>query len=110
MSPACSAPSTTPPHAGLLERAKHPGSQEWKRLEPIAARWESSARDAFVAGWLSALDNTTLAPTDQAASHLLLDVLELEKALYELGYELAHRPDWSAIPMHGIARILERRR
>jgi predicted trehalose synthase len=37
----------------------------------------------------------------------LLAVFELEKAVYELRYELNHRPDWVSIPVAGILRMLE---
>ena len=37
----------------------------------------------------------------------LLTVFELEKAVYELQYELHNRPDWVAIPVAGILRMLE---
>jgi maltokinase len=37
----------------------------------------------------------------------LLQVFELEKAVYELRYELNNRPDWVGIPVAGIARLLE---
>jgi predicted trehalose synthase len=37
----------------------------------------------------------------------LLRVFELEKAVYELSYELNNRPDWVGIPVAGIARMLD---
>ncbi len=37
----------------------------------------------------------------------LLQVHLLEKAVYELGYELNNRPDWVAIPLEGISKALE---
>ena len=37
----------------------------------------------------------------------LLRVFELEKAVYELSYELNNRPDWVRIPVAGIARLLD---
>jgi predicted trehalose synthase len=37
----------------------------------------------------------------------LIRIFELEKAVYELGYELEHRPDWVGIPVAGILRLLE---
>jgi len=47
-----------------------------------------------------------LIPSDQNQLHLLLRVQLLEKALYELGYELNNRPEWVGIPLRGILRIL----
>jgi predicted trehalose synthase len=38
----------------------------------------------------------------------MLRFFELEKALYELGYERGHRPHWILIPLHGIRGLLER--
>ena len=43
----------------------------------------------------------------EAATRTLLSVFELEKAVYELRYELNHRPDWVGIPVAGIVRMLE---
>ena len=39
---------------------------------------------------------------------ILLDAYLLEKALYELGYELNNRPDWINIPIEGIREIIEK--
>ena len=41
------------------------------------------------------------------ATEKLLAIFELEKAVYELRYELNNRPEWAAIPVAGIARLLE---
>jgi predicted trehalose synthase len=38
----------------------------------------------------------------------LLDFFELEKALYEIGYERGHRPEWTRIPLKGITQVLAR--
>ena len=49
----------------------------------------------------------SLLPPGQQATDQLLAVFELEKAVYELRYELNNRPDWVAIPVAGILRLLE---
>lgn len=47
-------------------------------------------------------------PKDRKAFEVLLRCFLLEKAVYEVGYELNSRPDWVAIPMRGIERLLKR--
>ncbi|MCW3008375.1 MAG: hypothetical protein JWP17_3001, partial [Solirubrobacterales bacterium] len=49
----------------------------------------------------------SLLPPGQAATGQLLAIFELEKAVYELRYELNNRPDWVRIPVAGILRLLE---
>jgi trehalose synthase-fused probable maltokinase len=68
--------------------------------------WESRARSEFRAGYLETSDPGLL-PVGDAAFERLLTVFELEKAVYELRYELNHRPEWIHIPVAGIARMLE---
>ena len=68
--------------------------------------WEDRARERFLAGYHRAVDNGLLPPGQQATEQLLA-VFELEKAVYELRYELNNRPDWVAIPVAGILRLLE---
>jgi len=67
--------------------------------------WQSRAREEFLEGYRSTVD-PTLVPSG-AAMDKLLRVFELEKAVYELRYELNHRPDWVGIPVAGIVRMLE---
>ena len=55
---------------------------------------------------LDATQGASFSPTDRDELKVLLDAFMLEKAVYELGYELNNRPDWIRIPMHGIEQIL----
>jgi maltokinase len=68
--------------------------------------WESRAREEFLKGYLETVDQSLL-PAGEAAFARLLTVFELEKAVYELRYELNNRPDWIHIPVAGIMRMLE---
>jgi maltokinase len=68
--------------------------------------WEERARMRFLDGYESAVDRGLLPPGQQATDQLL-SVFELEKAVYELRYELNNRPDWVSIPVAGILRLLE---
>ena len=67
--------------------------------------WEARARANFLEGYKETVD-MHLVPSG-ASMDKLLTVFELEKAVYELRYELNHRPDWVKIPVAGIARMLE---
>ena len=64
------------------------------------------AREEFLAGYRERVD-ASLLPPGVAPTEQLLAVFELEKAIYELRYELNNRPDWVAIPVAGIERLLE---
>jgi trehalose synthase-fused probable maltokinase len=67
--------------------------------------WEERARWRFLDSYLAAVDPTLL-PAGDAAIERLLAVFELEKAVYELRYELDNRPDWVGIPVAGIERLM----
>jgi trehalose synthase-fused probable maltokinase len=68
--------------------------------------FEQLAREHFLAEYLDTVDPTLL-PAGEAAIANLLSIYELEKAIYELQYELNNRPDWVPIPVAGIRRLLE---
>ena len=68
--------------------------------------WEEGCRSGFLQGYLGAIDPTLL-PAGEQGIERLLTVFELEKAVYELRYELNNRPEWVGIPVAGIERMLE---
>jgi trehalose synthase-fused probable maltokinase len=68
--------------------------------------FEARAREAFLSNYIDNVDPTLL-PSGDAAISNLLSIYELEKAIYELRYELDNRPDWISIPVAGISRLLE---
>jgi maltokinase len=68
--------------------------------------FEERARHEFLQQYLSYVDPALL-PAGEAAIANILSIFELEKAIYELQYELDNRPDWVPIPVAGIRRLLE---
>jgi trehalose synthase-fused probable maltokinase len=68
--------------------------------------WEERCRSEFLDGYLDTAEPSLL-PAGRDQIERLLTVFELEKAVYELRYELNNRPDWVAIPVAGILRMLE---
>src|SRR3954447_1274322 len=76
------------------------------RGQEAPADWEDRARERFLTGYHAAVDHSLLPPGQQATAQLLA-VFELEKAVYELRYELNNRPDWVAIPVAGLLRLLD---
>jgi maltokinase len=73
---------------------------------PAPEGWEDEARVQFLDGYLETVDSTLLS-SGSLAIERLLTVYELEKAVYELRYELDNRPDWVRIPVAGIQRLIE---
>ena len=76
---------------------------EGARLAPLARVWELEVRSAFLAAYDEGVRAATLfAPGALQAGDGLLSLFELEKALYELRYELGNRPGWAGIPLQSI--------
>jgi maltokinase len=93
--------------AGMLRSFAYAASaSQLLRGVPAPEGWEQRARSAFLDAYLDAVE-ATLLPAGQTAISKLLAIFELEKAVYELRYELNNRPDWVPIPVAGIARLLD---
>jgi maltose alpha-D-glucosyltransferase/alpha-amylase len=83
--------------------ARHP--RDAAPLEPWAKLWENCVSAAFLASYRAAMAGAELFPSGNADLGLLLDIFQLDKALYELDYELNHRPAWTRIPLLGILAL-----
>ncbi len=90
------------PELGLTTDTRaEPAVACWRRL------WTEWVSVEFLAGYLGVVEGTRLLPEDPAGRRLLLDLFLLEKALYELGYELNNRPAWERLPLEGILSLME---
>jgi maltokinase len=92
--------------AGMLRSFSYAASASAleRGIEPPTG-WEGRARAEFLAGYLAEADPTII--PDGSALERRLRLFELEKALYELHYELGHRPDWVRVPVAGILQLLD---
>jgi len=86
-----------------LRRAAKTG-QDLDDLAPLAAAWENAARAAFLEAYDTAIRGTGVYASPEQM-RAMLDLFVLEKALYELRYELGNRPEWAAIPLQGILAL-----
>jgi maltose alpha-D-glucosyltransferase/alpha-amylase len=76
------------------------------KFEPLLREWEAEVGRVFLAAYEVAVPGSGLCATD-ASLRGLLDLFLLEKALYEVRYELDNRPDWVVIPLRGILSLLQ---
>ncbi len=76
-------------------------------LELWARSWYLSVCVTFLRAYLQVMVQTPILPRDPGELRVLLDLYLLQKAIYELGYELNNRPDWTKIPLRGILNLLE---
>jgi maltose alpha-D-glucosyltransferase / alpha-amylase len=77
-----------------------------QNLNAWAELWATWVGDRFLAEYLKVADGAAFLPPARADMMALLQLQLLEKAVYELGYELNNRPDWAAIPLEGISKTL----
>ena len=72
-----------------------------------AQYWYTWVSVAFLTSYLNMIKPAHLLPEDPEQLKILLDAFILEKAIYEIGYELNNRPDWLKVPLQGILQLLE---
>lgn len=80
--------------------------------EQLAAldEWQSRAARTFVTSYFAAAQGLQSIPSGRSEAEALLNFFLLEKALYEVNYEAANRPDWIAIPLNGVMSLLQQER
>jgi maltose alpha-D-glucosyltransferase/alpha-amylase len=76
-------------------------------LEPWARFWQSWSSAAYLNSYLATAAGASFLPDSREELSMLLEVHLLEKAVYELGYELNNRPDWAGVPLQGILQLIE---
>ncbi len=92
-------------YAGLFAFASSRRS-EFPRLEAWARVWHLGASAAFLRAYFALVEESLFVPRIEKDRDGLLRLFVLEKALYELNYELNNRPEWARIPLRGILDLL----
>jgi maltose alpha-D-glucosyltransferase / alpha-amylase len=91
--------------AAALLRATAERPADLAVLEPLARSWAAETRAAFMEAYRAATEGAPLFGQG-APAPALLDLFTIEKALYELVYEIDHRPDWARIPLRGLLDLV----
>jgi maltose alpha-D-glucosyltransferase/alpha-amylase len=79
---------------------------DFDRLEPWARLWEAWNSAVFLQGYLAIARRASFVPGTSAALEILLRAFLIDKALYELRYELNSRPGWLDVPLWGILPLI----
>jgi maltose alpha-D-glucosyltransferase/alpha-amylase len=79
--------------------------EDIERLAPWAQLWETWVGRTYLQAYVAATKHATFLPVDGESFDAMLTAFLHDKALYELGYELNHRPDWVHIPLAGLLRM-----
>lgn len=95
-------------YAGLFEfvEGERPAPEPAARLEAWAATWEAAVREAFLEAYLTTAreGGAPFLPRERDTADRVIAVFELDKAIYELAYEINNRPQWLRIPLAGLER------
>jgi maltose alpha-D-glucosyltransferase/alpha-amylase len=68
--------------------------------------WQRWVCAAYLGAYLRTIGDSRLVPSDRQHLRILLDAYLIDKAVYELGYELNNRPTWLGIPFSGILQLI----
>ena len=94
--------------AGMLRSFHYASAVAIQDRDPecleLGGAWEERNREAFLEGYFRRAEKGGILPGPEATEAVLAG-FELEKAVYELGYEQSYRPDWESIPLAALARL-----
>lgn len=93
-------------YAAEVALAGQGGAADDEELRSLSGRWEQHVADAFRQGYFETDGIEALLPATPQDRETVLNAFILAKAVYEIGYELAHRPDWARIPLAAVDRLV----
>jgi maltose alpha-D-glucosyltransferase / alpha-amylase len=95
-------------HTALMERSERGLPEEsTERARKWGQFWQAWTSSVFLRAYLDEARNSNYLKASSEEIEMLLEIYVLEKAVYELGYELNNRPDWLSVPLQGILELLQ---
>jgi maltose alpha-D-glucosyltransferase/alpha-amylase len=82
--------------------------EDFKKLIPVLDLWYTYVSHIYIKSYIEGVAGTGFIPKNKDDFEILLNTFLLEKALYELNYEVNNRPNWIIIPLKGINTILKK--
>jgi maltose alpha-D-glucosyltransferase/alpha-amylase len=93
-------------HAVLLQHGQL-RSEDVPALGEWAEAWYRHVSGIFLHAYLGTVASASFVPAERHDLEIMLEAFLLDKAVYELGYELDNRPDWVGVPLRGIRVLVE---
>jgi maltose alpha-D-glucosyltransferase/alpha-amylase len=91
-------------HSAILQ--KYVSLEDQRKLQPWTQTWVRLVTEHYLNTYYEACQGADLIPKSENERTLLLVCFLIEKAIYEVGYELSHRPDWTIIPLKALRSLL----
>jgi maltose alpha-D-glucosyltransferase/alpha-amylase len=79
-----------------------------QRLTPWARAWITRVHETYLTAYLETAAGAAFLPKNASDTQLLLEAFQLDKAIYEIGYELSYRPHWVTTPLRAVNEMLAR--
>ncbi|MFZ2957137.1 MAG: maltose alpha-D-glucosyltransferase [Candidatus Ozemobacteraceae bacterium] len=83
--------------------------QDYQRFCPLIRAWEAESTEQFLSGYMSGIGIDSPLFGNQKEFQQLLQFFLMEKVIYEIEYEMGHRPDWMDIPLSGMLELLQQK-
>jgi maltose alpha-D-glucosyltransferase/alpha-amylase len=81
--------------------------EELELLRSWAQQWYTGVSATFLGAYQNTIRDAGLLPQDPEQLKMLLDNFLLERAVYEINYELNNRPAWLNVPLQGVIQLME---
>lgn len=93
---------------GSLVLDDHIRKEDVNKLTPFVEQWYHYMSGFFMKAYLETVKGSPFIPDNKQDLEILMTTFSLEKAIYELNYELNNRPGWVMIPLRGIKALMKK--